>query len=142
MSGIPSHRPVGSWSCLVLRAAAVYNLVWGLWVIALPLQLFAWLQIEPPKYIAIWQGMGMVIGVYGLAYWWASYDPVRHWPIVMVGLLGKTLGPIGFLYSWFNGSLPAGFGWMLLSNDLLWWIPFGLILAQAHQANWPLTDTE
>ena len=44
--------------------------------------------MAPPVHATIWQGMGMVIGVYGLGYQ-ASYDPVRHWPIVAVGFLGK-----------------------------------------------------
>ena len=49
-----------------------------------------------PVYPMIWQGMGMVIGVYGLGYWWAAQILVIHWPIVAVGLLGKIFGPIGF----------------------------------------------
>jgi hypothetical protein len=41
----------------------------------------------------IWQCLGMVIGVYGVGYFIASRDPVRHWPIVFVGLLGKIFWP-------------------------------------------------
>jgi hypothetical protein len=47
---------------------------------------------------------------------------------VLVGFLGKIFGPIGFAQALLKGSLPPSFGVILLSNDLIWWIPFGLIL--------------
>jgi peroxiredoxin len=46
----------------------------------------------------------------------------------MVGLLGKVLGPIGFLWAAQNGSLPTTFFWQILPNDLIWWVPFSAIL--------------
>ena len=82
----------------------------------------------------------MVIGVYGIAYWLASYDPVRHWPIVAAGMLGKTLGPLGYLWNALQGSIDPSFGFTLLTNDLIWWIPFLYILNQARKAKWPLTE--
>ena len=41
--------------------------------------------------------MGMIVGVYGIGYLIAARDPRTHWPIVLVGLLGKVFGPIGFV---------------------------------------------
>jgi hypothetical protein len=73
----------------------------------------------------------MVIGVYGIGYWCASRDPVRHWPIVFVGLLGKIFGPIGFIWTATRGEIPWAFGVTIPTNDLLWWIPFALILRAA-----------
>ena len=52
--------------------------------------------IEPPNYPELWQCIGMIVGVYGIGYLAASTDPVRHWPIVLVGFLGKIFGPIGY----------------------------------------------
>lgn len=73
----------------------------------------------------------MIVGVYGIGYWLAASDPFRHWPIVLVGLLGKIFGPIGFLYSWINGSLPLSAGIVNIFNDLIWLIPFMIILWRA-----------
>ena len=70
----------------------------------------------------------MVIGVFGIGYLAASRDPLAHWPITLVGLLGKVFGPIGFVYFASAGQFPWSFGWTILTNDLIWWIPFGLIL--------------
>ena len=79
----------------------------------------------------IWQCLGMVIGVFGIGYLCASRDPVRHWPIVLVGFLGKIFGPVGFLWTASRGEIPWMFGATIPTNDLIWWIPFALILRSA-----------
>jgi small multidrug resistance pump len=56
-----------------------------------------------------------------------------HWPIVLVGLMGKILGPIGFAKALYYGVFPPLFGLTILTNDLLWWVPFGLILLDAFR---------
>jgi hypothetical protein len=74
-----------------------------------------------------------VVGVYGVGYWIAAFDPLKHYPIVLVGFLGKLLGPIGFLDAAIKGRLPWAFGWINVTNDLIWWIPFALILYRTYQ---------
>ena len=125
---------------LTLRLAALYNLTWGAYVLMFPQSFFQILEMEPINHVAIWQGMGMVIGVYGVAYWLASYDPIRHWPIVAAGLLGKILGPLGYTYNALQGNMDPAFGFTLLTNDLIWWIPFLYILNQARKNGWPLRE--
>ena len=119
----------------VLWVAAVYNILWGAWVVLFPLTAFQWLQMPLPNYPQIWQCVGMIVGVYGLGYGIAALDPLRHWPIVLVGLLGKLFGPLGFLMAVVQGTLPARFGLLLLTNDFIWWIPFSVILYQTWAAH-------
>lgn len=119
------------WIKPVLRLAGIYNLVWGAWVILFPDAYFNWLKMELPRYPEIWQCVGMVVGVFGVGYWIAANDPRRHWPIVLVGFLGKVFGPIGFLYAVWQGNLPWAFGLTNITNDLIWLIPFALILFDA-----------
>jgi len=129
------------WMKTWLRAAAIYNVAWGAWVVLLPNSYFAWLGMDAPRYPELWQGIGMIVGVYGLGYWVAAGDPFRHWPIVLVGFLGKVFGPIGFAQAILKGSLPLAFGTTLITNDLVWWIPFALILWRAFEASGrPETD--
>ncbi len=123
------------WMTRVLQLAAIYNVVWGVLVIAFPLVLFRWAGMEPPRYPQIWQCVGMIVGVYGVGYWIAASDPIRHWPIVFVGLLGKVFGPIGFLQAAMTGSLPWKWGATILTNDLIWWLPFGAMLLATYRAN-------
>src|SRR5579872_1736957 len=119
-----SNKP---WMSAMLYAAAVYNLLYGALVIFFPMLLFRWAGMPLPNYPEIFQCLGMVVGVYGVGYAIAATNPTRHWPIVFVGLLGKFLGPIGFIHSALTGRLPWIAGWMNVTNDLIWWIPFTLV---------------
>lgn len=129
-----------SWATTTLRLAGLYNLVWGSWVVLRPNDWFVWVGINPPQYLGIWQCVGMIVGVYGVGYWVAARDPLRHWPIVLVGFLGKVFGPIGFLYTRWTvapeepGYLPWRFGLINITNDLIWWVPFAAILYLAWKA--------
>ena len=121
-----------------LRAAAVYNIAWGALTVLYPGWLFDLTGMAVPAYPFIWQCVGMIVGVYGLGYWIAAGDPYRHWPIVLVGLLGKLFGPAGYAGGVLLGGLlpfvsevPLEFGLTLLTNDLIWWVPFALILLGA-----------
>jgi hypothetical protein len=124
-----------TWMKLALLVAGVYNLAWGSFVVLFPLAPFHWAGMEAPRYPELWQCIGMIVGVYGVGYAIAARDPVRHWPIVLVGLLGKIFGPIGFAISLTRGTFPAVAGWTILTNDLIWWVPFVLILWHACKAN-------
>lgn len=116
----------------LLIAAGVYNICWGSFVVLFPLAPFRWIELPPPTYPSIWQCIGMIIAVYGIGYIIASLAPERHWPIVLVGLLGKIFGPIGFVWAASKGELPWIAGWTILTNDLAWWLPFGLVLRHAY----------
>ena len=126
-----NNERVPRWMTFTMWLAAVYNVVWGSWVVLFPLSAFRLLGMPPPNYPQIWQCVGMIVGVYGVGYACAARDPMRHWPIVLVGLLGKLCGPIGFMTSVYKGELPLKFGLLLLTNDFIWWIPFTLILHEA-----------
>jgi peroxiredoxin len=117
-----------------LYAAAVYNALWGTAVVFFPHELLRAAGLEATPYPDIVRCLGMVVGVYGMAYAIAATDPTRHWAIVLTGLVGKILGPIGFLDSASAGRLPWRMGWMILANDLVWWIPFCLILWKSYEA--------
>ncbi len=135
-----------TWMTGWLRAAAVYNVIWGLLTVLYPAWLFHLTGLAEPVYPFIWQCVGMIVGVYGVGYWIAAGDPFRHWPIVLVGFLGKLFGPIGYasgvVAGWlglsslpFVAVVPAEFGVTIPTNDLIWWIPFGAMLLGALRAN-------
>ncbi len=126
------------WMKHVLLWAAAYNLIWGTFVVVSPATIFRWAGFDPmPVYLELWQCIGMIVGVYGIGYGIAAYDPYRHWPIVLVGLLGKFFGPIGFVQTITSGRFPAAMAWTTVTNDLIWWVPFTVILwkaAKFHKA--------
>lgn len=125
-----------AWMSYVLWGAAAYNILWGTWVILAPemsLRLCGF--VEPARYPQIWQCVGMIVGVYGVGYAIAAVKPLRHWPIVLVGLLGKLFGPIGMVSAVVAGDLPLSAARTIVTNDLIWWIPFTWILWEAFQTH-------
>ncbi len=126
-----SARASSAW----LTAAAYYNLVWGALIVFWPHALFDLAGLPRPNYPEIWQCVGMIVGVYGIGYWIASYNSERHWPIVLVGLLGKIFGPLGFVQPLVAGVFNWKFGLTILTNDLIWWIPFFLTVKQGLEAD-------
>lgn len=127
----PDTRP---WLRTTLRIAGVYNMLWGALVVLLPGLFFQVMGMEQPLYPMIWQSVGMIVGVYGLGYWIAASDYLRHWPIVLVGFLGKVFGPIGGAWHIYQGNLPAHFFWVHVTNDLIWLWPFALMLMEAKKS--------
>jgi small multidrug resistance pump len=117
----------------ILSLAGIYNLLWGAFVVLFPLVPFRWINLPEPNYPELWQCIGMIVGVYGIGYLCAAVDPWRHWPITLVGFLGKIFGPIGFIDAAIRGRFPWTAGWTIVTNDLIWWLPFGWILWQAWQ---------
>lgn len=115
-------------------AAAIYNFVWGAINILFPNLLFDLLKITRPDPVAFWQLAGMFVLVYAPAYYWAARFPERHAHLIVIGLLGKILGPIGFVWSVLTNQLPLAFGWTIVTNDLIWWLPFALYLHEAARA--------
>lgn len=125
------RTPSPTWASRWLWAAGIYNLSWGALAIVQPHLLFDLTGAERINYPEIWQCVGMIVGVYGIGYVIAASDSRTHWPIVLVGLLGKVFGPIGFLVALWRGTFPPLFGLTILTNDLLWWIPFAMMLWDA-----------
>ena len=114
-----------------LYAAAAYNLGWGFINVSFPRQVFRALRMKPPEHLPFWQVVGMMVAVYAPAYWWAARQPARHPQIVAVGLLGKVLGPIGYAWSLRGARLPPRFGWIILTNDIIWWPALAAYVARS-----------
>lgn len=122
------------WMKQWMLAAGVYNIAWGLVFGVFPNALFDWAGMVRPNYPELWQCIAMIVGVYGVGYLASSVNPYRHWPVILVGFLGKVFGPIGFLQAAITGRMPWKFGTVNIFNDLIWLVPFFLILRGAWRA--------
>ena len=128
-----SPQPAPKWMKIVLWLAAVYNISWGAVTIFYPSFFFTFAGMPYTNYPEIWQCVGMIVGVYGVGYAIAASNPYRHWPIIFVGLLGKILGPIGFIAAYYASRFTLKAGMLNVTNDLIWWIPFTIILIKAYK---------
>lgn len=73
------------------------------------------------------------MGLYGVLYLEVARVPERGWLIAAVGLTGRVLGPAGMLWLISTGAWPSSAIALCVTNDFVWWIPFGLYLIDA----WP-----
>jgi len=119
---------------LVLIAAAVYNSVWGVFLILRPLAIFDWAGMPAINYPEIVQCGGAFVAICGLGYALAAINPLRHWPIVLVGLTMKLAATVGFGWALWRERLPQELAWVVLANDLIWCAPFAFILFKSYDA--------
>jgi hypothetical protein len=105
-------------------AAAIYNAVWGSIVVVFPGTLLSMAGMTDASAAPFAQVIGMMVGVYAYGYYLLAGDPKRYAGLIWIGLAGKTLGPLGFVYSASTGALPWTFGWICLFNDVVWWPVF------------------
>ncbi len=127
---VPSPK---AWMARILWAAGFYNICWGIAVVCWPGKILKLLGMASMSYPEVWQYVGVLTGVYGIAYLLVAVSPLQNWPIIFIGLVTKLMGPVGFVYSARQGHLPWQFGWTVLGNDVIWWVPFGIILWRAYQ---------
>src|SRR5262245_8273696 len=118
---------------VTFAAAGVYTLAWGAWSALDPQWLFRWSDIEPLNHPSIFACLAMVIGLYGILYLEVARRPERGWLLAAVGLAGKVLGPAGLALLILRGDWPPASLVLCVTNDFVWWLPFGLYL---HDA-WP-----
>jgi hypothetical protein len=119
----------------VFVAAGIYNLSWGAYSALDPQWLFRVAGMPPANYPAVFACLGMVVGIYGVLYFDVARRPEGGWLIAAVGLLGKILGPIGMAWLIATGMWPLSAAILCVTNDLIWWVPFGLYLHDSWSAD-------
>ncbi len=115
----------------VFLAAGLYNILWGLCSALDPQWLFRFAGLPLLNHPAVFSCLAMVIGLYGILYFEVARRPENGWLTVAVGLAGKVLGPIGLAVLICKGLWPRSTMILCLTNDLIWWLPFGFYLTDA-----------
>jgi peroxiredoxin len=123
------------WMRYVLIAAAVHQIAWGVWAVAFPLAPFHLAGLPEPLYPEVWQAAGVLVAALGVGCGLAALNPLRHWPSVAAGLFAKVLGSLGIVLIAARGRVPWSLAWPVVVSDVVWWLPFGLILKAAYDAH-------
>ncbi|MFY9615482.1 MAG: hypothetical protein WAT58_08810, partial [Candidatus Dormiibacterota bacterium] len=128
---IDPHRAQNYRLCFLL--AALYNGAFGIWAGLFPNAFFDLLQVPRINYTSVWQVLGMVLGLYGLGYAYAALRLDRAAPFIAIGLLGKVIGPVGWIFTVvMTQQLPVRTLPLVIFNDIVWWLPFGLFLLEGR----------
>jgi peroxiredoxin len=127
-----------AWMAVVLTLAGGYNLTWGVLSLIAPYWLYRMGGMaddpgQPLHNVELWQGLGMMLGIWGVGYLIAAGDPLRHWAVVLLGFLGKLFGVFGVVLGILSNRLGVTALWANVFNDLIWLVPFGLILLRAYR---------
>ena len=132
----PAHA-LPRWMHQILLAASVLGVVLGAAMVFVPEAVLGVVGGvvggEAAGPLALWRGLGLFIGLFGVAYGIAATDPVRYWPIVFVGLLAKLFVPLGFATEAATGTFPWSLGGLFLVSDVIWLVPFTLILREVSR---------
>jgi hypothetical protein len=114
-------------------AAGAYNIVWGCYAVLDPQWFFRLTGLPLSNSPQIFACLGMVLGLYGVLYLEVARRPEHGWLVAAVGLTGKILGPLGLAWLIATGVWPYTTVVLVVTNDLIWWVPFGRYLLDA----WP-----
>jgi hypothetical protein len=134
---------VPPWMPRLLFFAGVYHLLFAAGAMAAPHLCFDWAGIPRPNHPVLWRAAGLVSALFGVGFLIAARDPIRHWPLVLLGFAKASL-VIGLLVtSIFARELPAKTLWLVFFDDFIWWFPLAVILwatVQAHVGRPPTRE--
>jgi peroxiredoxin len=95
--------------------------------------LLGWLGLAVPNYHGVWQIGGAVLASLGAGFIAASINPLRHWPIALVGLLSSAGVGAGLVLSVTDSQLGWAAGCGSATYFLACCVPFGLVLNRAYK---------
>ncbi len=122
------------WMRLALILGAAYHILFAVWTNLWPFHGFDLLGIPHPNHPMLWRTLGLISGFLGFALFLAASDPIRHWPIVLLGFAKAVAATVIVTFAVSAKTLPASSLFFLPLDDLVWIIPFGAILWAALRA--------
>lgn len=139
-----SAQRTPSWTRLVLQSAGLYNVVAAAGVAVMA----EWLDrrlggLVPPSPLMSegWHALAVWMAVFGLGFLLASRDAYRHWPVVLMGLLGKAGAGAWIGWDIVRGRAPELMWWWIAVDVVAWGVPLLAILQSAYEAGLALRRT-
>lgn len=139
----PVQRPPG-WTRLVLQSAGAYNVIIAVGIVIMA----EWLDLRlggssRPSVLMTegWHAMAVWMAVFGLGFLLAARDAYRHWPVVLMGLLGKLGAGVWVGWDIAQGRAPALLWWWVGVDAIAWGVPFLALLQSAYEASLALRRT-
>ncbi|MFM2220973.1 MAG: hypothetical protein RLZZ553_721 [Verrucomicrobiota bacterium] len=123
------------WMPLVLCLAGFYCVAFALVTLAWPDQAYAQTGLDASGHHMLVRLIGMFYLVFGCSYFLAARDPLRHWRIVLLCVIKILIVLAAGAYAWWEKILAPPLILLLIIDDLLWLLPFLMILWAAVQAN-------
>ncbi|HQV78669.1 MAG TPA: SelL-related redox protein [Chitinophagales bacterium] len=129
-----------AWFKSALFIAGIYHILWGISVLFFPCFWFDLCSLSHPNYIHLWQLIGGYEIIFGIGFLMIAPNPLRHWRLLLLSFIAKLAIVVGFTYFYHLGEEPFIVFNMILTNHLLWLIPFGIILYNAYHHQYLLDN--
>lgn len=122
----------------VLRAAGASDLLWASASLCyLPLSKLVFggsPHSLPGRGWELCVEQAILLSILGLGLMIAASEPYRHWPVVLMGLLGKLMAGAGLAWEVWQGLLSPAALLPAFAAGWLWLPPLGYILYRSHEA--------
>lgn len=119
---------IPQWLRQVLVLAGAWHIALGVTFIVAPFAFYDLSRLPRPNYPQLWQGVGILLSSMGIGYAIAARNPLRYWPVVLIGWIPKLLVPLGFLWYIARREIPVAFGSLVFIHDVVWLAPFSMLL--------------
>lgn len=126
-------QPLLPWMRGLLRFVAVYNVLAGLTMLIGYHEMYKVIDIAKPELVLPIQLVGMLVGLFGVGYWRVVTRPIENRDLMLLGFLSKALGSILGVTYVVNGTLPPVFLVVLFMADIVYLVPFWLIIRRLYR---------
>lgn len=121
-------KPLTKWMRFVLRFAAVFNLCAGANMVFLPELTYKLIGMKAPEIDFPIQLVGLLVGLFGVGYYQVARSPIEQRMLLRLGMWSKGLGSVLATYYVIRGHLPLRFVAVYFFADVIYLVPFWLIL--------------
>lgn len=130
---IVREKPLLSWMKFVLRFVAIYNVLAGLHMLILRHETYDMIGMAPPDIDFPIQLVGILVGLFGVGYYMVAKSPLENRNVLLLGFWSKFLGSCLGTYYVLRGILPPKFVLVYFFADIIYLIPFYLILRRLNR---------
>lgn len=131
-STLPAAAPLTPWMRYLLWFVGGYNILAGIGMMIFYHEGFRFLDVEKPTLMLPLQLVGVMVGLFGVGYWMVARNPVENRNVLTLGFFSKFLGSILGVAYVSIGKLPVAFLPILFFADIVYLLPFLLIMRRLY----------
>jgi hypothetical protein len=124
--------PLAPWMRYLLWFVGGYNILAGIGMMVFYHEGFRFLNVDKPTLMLPLQLVGVMVGLFGAGYWLVAWNPVENRNVLTLGFFSKFLGSILGVTYVAIGKLPAAFLPILFFADIVYLVPFLLIMRRLY----------
>ncbi len=116
------------WIGMLLRFIGFTNLLWGLILVFATEGLLRWAQMEVPAVLLPWNMIGAIAMLFGVTYYFTSFNPVKGLLVLLLGFLIKLIEAVAVIAGWISDVITHQLVLYFAVKDLIWLAPLGVTL--------------